>query len=110
MVEDKRVLHQRLELEIIGGRYSDSSDLQMTWDFVEVEPTHIKIQLDFNSPEVISTFPEPDNLRVTFWDLKPFVIASDLPEGFIRCELDDTICKEYKLENESQLQDNGRML
>ena len=54
------------EINVLPGEYSNADDLRFTWEVEEFTSRQMNIKLNFDSPEKVSSYPDPDVLNVVF--------------------------------------------
>ena len=54
------------EINILPGEFSNEDDLRFTWEVEEFTSRQMNIKLNFDSPDKVSSYSDPDVLNVVF--------------------------------------------
>ena len=54
------------EINILPGEFSNGDDLRFTWEVEEFTSRQMNIKLNFDSPDKVSSYSDPDVLNVVF--------------------------------------------
>ena len=54
------------KVNVLPGEFSDEDDLRFSWEVEDFTSRQMNIKLNFDSPDKVSSYSEPDVLNVVF--------------------------------------------